>query len=57
MSNGIKCARLNNGMDPIALPKNFKTELAIIPRGLDLDTKGGPFLLGSGTVAAIDPAG
>ena len=46
---------LNNGMKPIALPRSFKTNLAIMPRGLDLDTPGGPYLLGSGTVTMIDP--
>ena len=45
----------NSGMKPMTLPKTFKTELAVIPRGLDLDSAGGPYLLGSGTLMTIDP--
>ncbi|MEQ1821426.1 MAG: hypothetical protein ABL949_02850 [Fimbriimonadaceae bacterium] len=45
----------NNGMKPQLLPVTFKLELAIMPRGLDVDTKGGHYLLGSGTMLTIDP--
>ena len=45
----------NNGLKPLALPKAFHTQSAIMPRGLDLDTPAGPFLLGSGTALTIDP--
>ncbi len=45
----------NNGLKPIPLPKSFKPELAIMPRGMDAETPGGPYLSGSGTATTIDP--
>lgn len=45
----------NSGLNPVKLPSSFKPELSIMARGLDLDTQGGPFLLGSGTMMTLDP--
>ena len=45
----------NSGLKSLPLPKSFNSKLAIMARGLDIDTAGGPFLVGSGTMLTIDP--
>jgi hypothetical protein len=45
----------NSGLTPQKLPVDFKVELAIMPRGLDLDSLNGPFILGSGSIMTMAP--